>query len=341
MPKKTPAQTFAAIFARWTQGATPPERAIGERKVDAWLKRNEKTRADIPALLAQAVKDDEAANPPSPPSDPRDAAPNPFVDPEFTPTELVDGILRRYVIAKSDDLFTVLALWVPFGFIYLRFRVAPRIALTGDTETGKSTLVQVLRHLVFRPNKQVQGTGATIRDCFDDGPVSVLLDEMEFLDADERRVVRKIWNIGHERGAMISLKVGGKTKYINVHAPMLVAGINLAGMFLGPAQLNRAFLFEMERSADDPPCKIDDGFDDIDAVHTFLFHWARKVGSGKIKLNPNPQMPRALRRFGDNIRGLLAVADACGWGQRARATFLRLYARILRSALIFVCCGMC
>src|SRR5262245_7298078 len=74
MAKTTPFQTFAAIFARWTQGATPEERATGERMADTWFKRRGKTRADIPAILAQAVKDDKAANPP-PPTDPRDTEP--------------------------------------------------------------------------------------------------------------------------------------------------------------------------------------------------------------------------------------------------------------------------
>jgi hypothetical protein len=58
MPKSTPVQTFKKIFGMFTSGATPDERATGERKMDAWLKRNGKTRADIPAILAQAVADD-------------------------------------------------------------------------------------------------------------------------------------------------------------------------------------------------------------------------------------------------------------------------------------------
>ena len=81
MPKKTPAQTFAAIFARFTAGSTPEERATGERMMDRWLARHGKTRADIPQILAQSVADDAASRPPPPPSDPRDTAPHPFEDP--------------------------------------------------------------------------------------------------------------------------------------------------------------------------------------------------------------------------------------------------------------------
>jgi hypothetical protein len=108
--KTTPAQRFAQIFARFTQGATEGERGNAERKMDGWLKRHEKTRADIPSILAQAVADDAAAQPPPPPSDPRDGAPHPFDNPEFTPADLVEGIVAKYVTMKPHTS-VIYALW--------------------------------------------------------------------------------------------------------------------------------------------------------------------------------------------------------------------------------------
>jgi hypothetical protein len=67
LPKKSPAQHFAHIFALFTTGSTQGERDAAERKMDAWLKRHGKTRADIPSILAQAVADDAAAQPPATP----------------------------------------------------------------------------------------------------------------------------------------------------------------------------------------------------------------------------------------------------------------------------------
>ena len=46
-----------------------------------------------------------------------------------------------------------------------------------------------------------------------------------------------------------------------------------------------------------------------------------------MKLDPKPAPPPGvIRRFGDNVRGLLAIADSCGpeWGQRAREAILFL-----------------
>jgi hypothetical protein len=52
MAKTTPAQQFKKIFETWNHPGTEPElKATAERKMDAWLKRHGKTRADIPELL--------------------------------------------------------------------------------------------------------------------------------------------------------------------------------------------------------------------------------------------------------------------------------------------------
>jgi hypothetical protein len=66
----------------------------------------------------------------------------------------------------------------------------------------------------------------------------------------------------------------------------------------------------------------DDDVGDLDAVYSYLRHWAVEV-----KLNPKPEMPPGvLRRDADNMEGLLAIADKCGaeWGRRAREALVFL-----------------
>ena len=99
---------------------------------------------------------------------------------------------------------------------------------------------------------------------------------------------------------------------ISLHAPMLAAGI---GGFLAPTQKSRTFTLEMESYTAEakPEHEFDDtDVDDLNAVYIFLRHW-----SARVNLNPKPVMPPGvLRRFADNVRGLLAIADSCGeeWG---------------------------
>ena len=117
--------------------------------------------------------------------------------------------------------------------------------------------------------------------------------------------------------------IGGRRKLVNLHAPVLAAGV---GGFLAQTQKSRTFSLEMEPYTEDTkPARefsSEQDFGDPDAVYRYLRHWARKV-----KLDRQPAMPPGvIRRFGDNVRGLLAVADSCGpqWGQRAREAILFL-----------------
>jgi len=315
MAKKTSAQHFRDLFNRSTSGSTEHERSTGKKKVDAWLKHRGKTPIDIPYILAQAVADDAAQAPPPPPSDPRDVQPHPFEDPKFTPVGLVHGIAGKY-LAMDWHVAVIYALWIVFTHVYTRYEIAPRLVMVSEgPDSGKSTARKVASHLVYRPNAEALGTAAAIREYLDEGPGTILLDELDYLDADARRQLLKLWNLGHERGAKISLMVKGRRKLVSIHAPILGAGI---GDILERTQESRTFRLDMEPYTDEtrPERRYDsDDVADLDAVYSFVRHWASTA-----KLNPNPDTAGLIRRFADNARGLLAIADACGpdWSRLAR-----------------------
>jgi Protein of unknown function (DUF3631) len=178
---------------------------------------------------------------------------------------------------------------------------------------------------VLRPNPETLGTGAAIEDFLSQGPCTVLLDELDHVDAEARRRLQQVWNMGHKRGAQTSSIRAGRRKLINIYAPALAAGV---GSFLAPTQRSRTYTLEMEPydEATKPEREYsDDDVGDLDAVYSYLHNWAAEV-----KLNPKPEMPPGvLRRDADNMRGLLAIADKCGaeWGRRAREALTFLLAK--------------
>jgi hypothetical protein len=143
--KSTPAQTFAKIFAQFTHPSTPPKmRANAERKMDAWLKKNGKTRVDIQAILIQAAIDDGIVKaPPTTSADPRDAAPNPFTDPTLNPAGIVEGMVMKYA-TMGEHARTIYVLWIIFTHVYKRYAIAPRLALVSKMEnSGKTILLEI------------------------------------------------------------------------------------------------------------------------------------------------------------------------------------------------------
>ena len=316
MAKNTPSQHFRDLFNRYIAGSTESERAEGEKAMDRWLKRHGKSRIDAPAEQAQAVADDKASQPPPPPSDPRDAQPHPFEDPKFTPVGLVHGIVGKY-LTMEWYVQVIYSLWIVFTHIYTQFEIAPRLVMVSEgPDSGKSTARKVASHLVYRPNAEALITAAALREYLDQGPGTVLLDELDYLDTDARRELLKLWNHGHERRAKMSWMVGGKRKSVDIHAPVLGAGVG--GDILERTQASLTFRLDMEPYTEEtrPERRYDSNdVGDLNQVYSFLRNWARTV-----KLSPKPDTTGLIRRFEDNARGLLAVADACGpdWSKLAR-----------------------
>jgi Protein of unknown function (DUF3631) len=227
----------------------------------------------------------------------------------------VHGVVGTY-LAMEWYVQVIYSLWIVFTHVYEHYEIAPRLAMVSEgPDSGKSTARKVASHLVCRPNQEALGTAAAIREYLDEGPGTILLDELDYLDAEARRQLLKLWNLGHERWAKISLVVKGRRKLVNIHAPILGAGI---GDILERTQQSRTFRLDMEPYTEEtkPERRYDSGdTGDLDAVYMFLRNWARGV-----KLDPDPDTTGLIRRFADNSRGLLAVADACGpeWSKLAR-----------------------
>jgi Protein of unknown function (DUF3631) len=332
MPKLTPAQRFNNIFKRWTSGATEAERATGEKKVDEWLAKNGKTRADIAALLAEAHADDLKANPPPPPPDPR-SDPSVRFDPErHNPASLVEGILKGYV-TMSEHVRVIYSLAICLTHVlHTRFSIAPRVVFVSrKPESGKSIALGIVRALAFNTNKEAVGTGAAVEEHYAQGPCNLVLDEIKHADADTLRRFQRIWNVGHTAGpgSIITKMIGGKKRSISLFGMVFVAGVGKGiGRLLATQERSRTLRLEMQRYTKEtmPPRNywIKEERDDeaINAVYSLLCSWAAKA-----KLNPKPPMPPELiARDADNFRGLLAVADDCGgeWPRRAREALMVL-----------------
>ena len=87
---QTPEQKFKKLFDMSNdESTTQGERDNAQRKWQAWLKRHGKKQIDISSILAQAERDEAAANPPPPPPPPPDPI-HPYDDPAYNPATLME-----------------------------------------------------------------------------------------------------------------------------------------------------------------------------------------------------------------------------------------------------------
>ena len=318
--KTTPAQRFAQIFALFTNGATPGERASAEHKMDAWLKRHGKTRIDIPSILAQAAADDAASRPPPPPSDPRDVDPPP-AGANVTPLDLVRALLQDYLALGSHE-YVAVALWAIHTHVFDRYMVTPRLVLTSPVRNcGKTTALDVLSRLVAWHELFDSITAAAIYDSTNKAPTpTLLIDEADNLELSAQGTLRGVLNSGYRRGRKVRRGVGKHARTYSTFAPMALASIGALTLPL----LSRSLVIHMRRHDGSRPLRRFDFADtqDLDIAYGHTRAWARSV-----KLNPNPELPHKLRgRDADNWRVLIAIADACSpaWGVLGREAAVAL-----------------
>jgi hypothetical protein len=331
---QTPEQKFKRLFdLAHDEAATEHERANATRQWQAWLKKQGKKPIDISSILAQAERDDAAANPQPPPQAAPSVAPiHAFDDPEYNPAMLVEEVIERYV-TMAPHVRVILVLWIVATHVYDRFSIAPRILfVSDDPESGKTTALEVARALMLFPNEETFSTGAALRNHLSRGRCSIAVDEADLYDAALRVELLRLWNLGHARGAKHVMMFGGVRTAVSLFAPMAAAGL---GRILGAAQRSRTLILRMHPySAEDAPRldwwapaaegpnSIATRTTELATIYSYLTHCAANW-----RLDLQPPMPAGIaRRAADNFRSLLAVADMCGgdWPKRAREAAVTL-----------------
>jgi putative DNA primase/helicase len=242
----------------------------------------------------------------------------PWPTPVDGPTLLSElaSAVRRYVVMGEHEAHAV-ALWVMHCWALDAFTISPRLAVRSATmRSGKTTLRDVLLHLVPKPLSSDNMSVATIFRAADRGQPTLLLDEIDgWLKRDPQ--IRALINSGHRRGGFVLRTIYGKATRFQTFAPMMLAGI---GRLAGTIE-DRAVQIVLRRRRPDEPCERfrHDRTDHQDDLARQAGRWAADhlpaLGAAE------PAVPASLDdRAADNWRPMLAIADAAGpeWGRLAR-----------------------
>jgi len=125
-------------------------------------------------------------------------------------TELLNNlsaVIRQHVV-MPDHAADTAALWVVSTYLLDVFGITPRLAVTSPEKgCGKTTLLDVLSHLVWRPLPTANATVSAIFRVVEMLRPTLLIDEGDtFLS--ENQELRGILNTGHRRGGSVTRTVG-------------------------------------------------------------------------------------------------------------------------------------
>jgi Protein of unknown function (DUF3631) len=214
------------------------------------------------------------------------------------------------------------ALWILHTYVIRHFMISPKLFVHSPMkECGKSTLFDILNHLVARPLLAENITTATCFRIIAKHQPTLLIDEVDsFLKENDE--LRGVLNASHRYDGRVPRLIGAGDDYeprnFKVYAAVALAGIG----WLHPTLMSRSIVIDLQRAGRNDqlePLRIGKT-DHLDELARRIVRWV--TASEERIAAMEPAMPGDLvNRAADNWLPLLAIADAAGgeWKERARA----------------------
>ena len=238
--------------------------------------------------------------------------------------KLLDDIanaIRQHVV-MSDDARDTAALFALHIYLLDRSLISPRLVIASPTKRcGKTTLIDVLSHLVLKPLGAVNVSSSVIFRVANLCRPTFLIDQADTSFKDNKELC-SIMNGGYRQGRSGDVLRGvGEDYEPRAFATYAACVIALIGRL--PETLHdRAVVIALKRrTANEPitPFRFDRTAH-LDVLARQTARWA-KDHAEQIGVS-DPDMPEGIfNREADNWRPLLCIADAAGgdWPVRARA----------------------
>ncbi len=216
--------------------------------------------------------------------------------------------LRRHVVMHDYEADAA-ALWVVHTYMLVCFDISPRLAITSpEKQCGKTTLLDVLGCLAWRPMTTGSITAASIFRVVEKVQPTLLIDEADtFLAGNEE--LRGILNTGHRRGGSVIRTIGDdhEPRRFSTYSACVVALIGE----LPDTLADRSISIRLRRRRPDEPI--------LDRLARQAARWAAD-NADRVR-GADPEMPAGVfNRNADNWLAALAIADAAGgeWPNRGR-----------------------
>ena len=242
--------------------------------------------------------------------------PNPVEGAELL-SEIAAAVSAHVVMGKASA--DTLALWVVHTHAADAFTITPRLAIVSPVKgCGKTTLMDCVQCLVWRPLMSANATMAAIFRTIEMARPTLLLDEAERFVTNDNNELIGILNSGHRRGGSVLRTVGddNEPRTFSTFAPCAFALIGR----LPDTLEDRSVTIELRRrtfNEEVRPFRLDRA-EHLNALARKAARWA--ADNTDTLRAADPDVGELFNRVADNWRPLLAIADAAGgeWPSLAR-----------------------
>jgi hypothetical protein len=237
--------------------------------------------------------------------------------------ELLDAVsahLQRHVIFMTADDADYLALWALHTHVGLKLGTTPRLCLNSPMPgAGKTTCLDHLKRLCFAPMLAANATPAAIAAATADGPVTILLDEVDRMLRPDSAVAPDLLstiNSGYRVGSSKTIRVpDGNGGWVNREMPSF-GYVAMAGNSpkLPDDTLSRSYevmLYPDEAGrAEDSVWEDQEFTEKVDRLGKWLHLWADEIS---IPTRNEVKLPDGCNgRFREKWLPLVRLATAAG-----------------------------
>ena len=242
---------------------------------------------------------------------------------------LIQWILT-YVVVKIEQA-EIMAAWIMHSYVFELFEVTPYLFVSSpEKESGKSTLVRILRAVACRGMLSTGISAAALARRVEKDKPSLFLDELDATfkgDKEKAEAIRGILDSGFEPDGAYTRCVGKnfEVKDFPTFCPKVLAGIGE----LWNTVVSRSIPIAMRRKLPTETIKPDRQREiktAANAIKVRLDEWATRV-SGLLE----PIRPQEIEGFSprqnDNSEPLLAIAMLAGeqWRERLTTALVSVY----------------
>jgi hypothetical protein len=236
---------------------------------------------------------------------------------------IVDAV-SKFVVLRAEQL-TAIALWVVMAWAHELAVHSPILAATSvEPDSGKSTLIGVLKFLVPKPFVSVEPSGPSVFRMVDYNHPTLIIDEADDL-FHRKSNLRAIVNAGWSRGTKIPRIMKCETCWFDPFCPKILGVLGTTK--LPRTVASRSIIIRMwpkrpDEKAEDFTFADDETFVNI---RRKAVRWV--ADNASILKGSKPPLPLGLNnRLAANWRLIFAIAAQAGggWSKRARqaATWL-------------------
>jgi hypothetical protein len=230
---------------------------------------------------------------------------------------------KEFVWFEHNSFLVTTALWGLHSQVYDRFDYTPRLAVLSVVwGSGKTTILKLLNQICRRARLRKNLSVAYLYHTMDEDHPTLLQDEAENMPWDNLDLV-SMYNSGFEYPGIWGRRAGNQSHDYNVYGPLAIGFWLGGGARLPPAtSMSRTIRIPAERA---PPQiqetltkfseKKPEVMARLAALRQRIEQWAATV---VLDLEP-PDMPVGAGRPSDKWGPLIAIADALGRGDIARA----------------------